>query len=215
MEYIEDIGCLTQRSQIDRLQELADISTRQRLRRVEQPSALATTMFVIGSGGEESTWELDHVALASESVALTERLQLEAEEALANLLPTQTVLRILRDTRATAAALVAPIATGVVALQLADADHEESLTARIDRPSDGEPTLGKWDFGKVAWVVRLRYGLRAARSSNESTREAQPRPPVAAAQVRASDPLTQRRNHRREMREQLHRMPAAAPSWLP
>ena len=215
MENIEDIGCLTQRSQIDRLQELADSSTRQRLRRVEQPSTLATTMFVIGSGGKESTWELDHVALASESVALTERLQLEAEEALANLVPTQTVLRILRDTHATAAALVAPIATGVVALQLADADHEESLTARIDRPSDGEPTLGKWDFGKVAWVVRLRYGLRAALASDESTREASPRPQVAAVPVRPSDPLTQRRNHRREMREQLHGIPAAAPSWLP
>jgi hypothetical protein len=214
MQHIEDFGCLTQRSQIDRLQELADTSTRQRLRRVEQPSTLATTMFVIGGGGQESMWELDHVALASESVALTERLQLEADEALANLVPTQIVLRILRNTHATAAALVAPIATGVVALQLADADHEESLTARIDQPSDGEPTLGKWDFGKVAWVVRLRYGLRAARASDESTREASPRPQVAAAPARPAD-LTQRRNHRREMREQLQRMPAAAPSWLP
>ena len=214
MQYIEDIGCLTQRSQLDRLQELADTTTRQRLKRADPPSTLATTMFVIGNGGKESTWDLDHAPLASESVALTERLQLEADEALANLVPTQTVLRILRDTRATAAALVAPIAASVVALQLADADHEESLTARIDRPSDGEPTLGKWDFGKVAWVVRLRYGLRAARASDESAREESPRPQVATAPARPSEPL-QRRNHRREMREQLHRMPAAAPSWLP
>lgn len=214
MQQIEDIGCLTQRSQLDRLRDLADTTTRQRIKTAEP--TLATTIFVIGAGGKESTWDLDHLPLATTQVSLNDRLQLEAEEALANLVPTQVVMRILRDTRATAAALVSSVTTGAVALQLADTDHEQSLTARIDRPIAGEATLGKWDFGKVAWAVRLRYVLRAAQLVETEPRERLPLPEATAtpAPVRASDSASARRNHRREMREQLHRQPAAAPSWI-
>jgi hypothetical protein len=95
-------------------------------------------------------------------------------------------------------------------------DHEQSLTAKIDRQPDREPSLGQWDFGKVAWTVRLRHVLRAARGStaDEQAQQGSARPPAAAVPARPADPAATRRNHRREMREQLHRTPAAAPSWL-
>src|SRR6202011_5273935 len=101
-------------------------------------------------------------------------------------------------------------------LQLADLDHEQSLTARIDRQPDREPSLGQWDFGKVAWTVRLRHVLRAARGStvDEQALQGSARPQAAASPIRPGDQAASRRAHRREMREQLHHTPAAAPSWL-
>ena len=131
MQYIEDIGCLTQRSQLDRLQEFADRITRERIR----------------------------------------------------------------------------------ALQLADVDHEQSLTARIVHQPDSEPSLSPWDFGKVAWTVRLRHVLRAARGT-AAEEAVPPTAHPATAPVRQSEPAVGRQSLRREMREQLHRAPAAAASWI-
>jgi len=217
MQQIDDIGCLTQRSQLDRLQELADGVTRERVKALQPSDLLATTVFVIGRSGKESTWDLDHVALARSTPEAAVQLLLDPEAVLDNLVPTQAIMRILRDTAASAVALIAPMSATRAALQLADVDHEQSLTARIDREPDSEPSLGQWDFGKVAWTVRLRHVLRAAIGSaiDERAQQAAARPPAAAVgQARPADPATTRRNHRREMREQLHHQPAAAPSWL-
>jgi hypothetical protein len=216
MQQNEDLGCLTQRSQLDRLQELADGLTRERVKTLQPSDLLATTVFVIGPSGKESTWDLDHLPLARSAPGAAVQLLLDPEAVLDNLVPTQAIMRILRDTAASAVALIAPISASGAALQMADVDHEQSLTARIDRQPDSEPSLGQWDFGKVAWSVRLRHVLRAAIGGvvEEQAEQASARPPAAAVPTRPADPATTRRNHRREMREQLHRQPAAAPSWL-
>jgi hypothetical protein len=216
MQHIEDIGCLTQRSQLDRLQELADGITRERVRTLQPSDLLMTTVLVIGASGKESTWDLDHLSLARSAPEAAVQLLLEPEAVLDNLVPTQTIMRILRDTAASAVALIAPTSLSGAALQLADVDHEQSLTARIDRQPDTEPSLSQWDFGKVAWAVRLRHVLRAAIGGtvDEPAQQAAKAPTAAVVPARPADQAATRRNHRREMREQLHRQPAAAPSWL-
>ncbi len=212
MQYIDDIGCLTQRSQLDRLQELADRITRERIKTLQPTDLLATTVFLIGASGKESTWDLDHLALARSSPDAAVQLLLDPEAVLDNLVPTQAIMRILRDSGASAVALIAPMSASGAALQLADVDHEQSLTARIVHQPDAEPSLSQWDFGKVAWTVRLRHVLRAARASADEAPQPAARPTTTS--VRAAEPAVGRRSLRREMREQLHRAPAAAPSWL-
>jgi len=212
MQYIDDIGCLTQRSQLDRLQELADRITRERIKTLQPTDLLATTVFLIGASGKESTWDLDHLALARSSPDAAVQLLLDPEAVLDNLVPTQAIMRILRDSGASAVALIAPMSPSGAALQLADVDHEQSLTARIVHQPDSEPSLSQWDFGKVAWTVRLRHVLRAARASVDEAPQPAARPTTTP--VRAAEPAVGRRSLRREMREQLHRAPAAAPSWL-
>lgn len=215
MQQVDDIGCLTQRSQFDRLQELADGIARERVKGLQSTDLLATIVLVIGPSGKESTWDLDHLPMARSAQEPAVQLLLDPDAALDNLVPTQAIMRILRDTAASAVALIAPVNGSAAALQLADVDHEESLTAKIDRQPDREPSLGQWDFGKVAWTVRLRHVLRAARGSaaDEQGQQGSARP-LAATPTRPADPAATRRNHRREMREQLHRAPAAAPSWI-
>jgi hypothetical protein len=212
MQYIDDIGCLTQRSQLDRLQELADRITRERIKTLQPTDLLATTVFLIGASGKESTWDLDHLALARSSPDAAVQLLLDPEAVLDNLVPTHAIMRILRDSGASAVALIAPMSPSGAALQLADVDHEQSLTARIVHQPDSEPSLSQWDFGKVAWTVRLRHVLRAARASVDEAPQPAARPTTTP--VRAAEPAVGRRSLRREMREQLHRAPAAAPSWL-
>ena len=216
MQYIDDIGCLTQRSQLDRLQEFADGITRERVKTLQPSDLLATTVFVIGPTGKESTWDLDHLALARSGPEPAVQLLLDPEAVLDNLVPTQAIMRILRDTAASAVALIAPTSASGAALQLADVDHEQSLTARIVRQPDSEPSLSQWDFGKVAWTVRLRHVLRAARGATvaDQAEQTPARPITTTAPTRPAEPAVGRRNLRREMREQLHRQPAAAPSWL-
>jgi hypothetical protein len=213
MQHTEDIGCLTQRSQLDRLQELADGITRERVKNLQSSDVLATIVLVIGPSGKETTWDLDHLPMARSATEPAVQLLLDPDAALDNLVPTQAIMRILRDTAASAVALIAPVNRSAAALQLADIDHEQSLTARIDRQPDREPSLGQWDFGKVAWTVRLRHVLRAARGGS-ADEQGSARPQAAAIPARPGDPAATRRNHRREMREQLHRQPAAGPSWL-
>ena len=221
MQHIDDIGCLTQRSQLDRLQEIADGIIRERVKSLQPSDVLRTTVFVIGPSGKESAWDLDHAPLARSAPEPAVQLMLDPEGVLDNLVPTQAIMRILRETAASAVAVIAPVSASGAALQLADVDHEQSLTASILREPDSEPRLSQWDFGKVAWTVRLRHVLRAARrAAIEDQAELTPAravAPAAQAQPAASRPLEPavgRRNHRREMREQLHRQAAAAPSWL-
>jgi hypothetical protein len=214
MQHIDDIGCLTQRSQLDRLQELADRITRERIKTLQPSDLLATTVFVISPSGQESTWDLDHLELARSSPDAAVQMLLDPEAVLDNLVPTQAIMRILRDTGASAVALIAPMSAAGAALQLADVDHEQSLTARIAHQPDSGPSLSQWDFGKVAWTVRLRHVLRAARGTAVDEAAQPSARPVTTTPMRAAEPVVGRRNQRREMREQLHRTPAAAPSWL-
>ncbi|HVH65609.1 MAG TPA: hypothetical protein VM674_06190 [Candidatus Acidoferrum sp.] len=211
MQHIEDYGCLTQRSQLDRLRDLADQTTREQVKDLPTTDFLPTTVYVIDRSGKESIWPLDHVSLARPEAAAVQLL-LHPEIALDNLVPTQAIMRILRDTGASAAALVAPASATMAALQLADLDHEQSLMARIERRPEEQAVLAKWDFGKVAWAVRLRQVLNASRTG--AVDEAPARPVTTPPGSRPAEPIPSRRNHRREMREQLHRPSAAAPSWL-
>ena len=217
MQYIDEHGCLTQRSQLDRLRELADGTARQRIKALAPTELLPTTVFVVDSGGKESIWDLDHLAVAGSSSGSAVQLLLDPELALDNLVPTHAIMRILRETAASAVAVMAPVNASAAALQLADLDHEQSLTVRIERAPEHEPALGPWDFGKVAWTVRLRHVLRAARATatDEQPTSVPVRAPVTATQQsRPIDAAAARKNLRREMREQLHRQPAAGPSWL-
>jgi hypothetical protein len=216
MQHIDDYGCLTQRSQLDRLRELADGMARERVRALQPTELLATTVLVIDASGTATTWDLDHLTLAGSTSGSAVQLLLDPELALNHLVPTQAIMRILRDTAASAVAVVAPVNASAAALQLADLDHEQSLTARIERQPEREAALGPWDFGKVAWAVRLRHVLQAARAGMPSDTpggSAKPAIPARPA-ARPADAAAMRRNHRREMREQLHHQPAAAPSWL-
>jgi len=216
MQTLDDTGCLTQRSQLERLRELADSVMSERVKSLESPSArLATVLFVLGSGQKESTWDVESLPGAGTRLRLADPLGVEPPTALTNLVPTQAIMRILRDTDATAAALVAPIGTAAITIQLADADHEQSLTARVMPQKDSTPALGQWDFGRVLWSVRLRQMLLAARrdTTSQSIRLDSKTPPIAAAPPTPTV-AGGRRHQMREMREQLHRKPAAAPSWL-
>jgi len=213
MQHIDDIGCLTQRSQLDRLQEFADRIIRERIKALQPTDLFATTVFVIGPSGQESTWELDHPSVARSAPEAAVQLLLDPEAVLDNLVPTQAIMRIVRDSGASAVALIAPMSGSAAALQLADVDHEQSLTARIVHQPDSEPSLSEWDFGKVSWTVRLRHVLRAAHGAAVDE-PAQPVTRPATTPMRTAEPAAGRRNQRREMREQLHRTPAAAPSWL-
>jgi hypothetical protein len=214
MQQIDDIGCLTQRSQLDRLQEFADRIIRERIKALQPADLFATTVFVIGPSGKESTWELDHLALARSAPEAAVQLLLDPEAVLDNLVPTQAIMRIVRDSGASAVALIAPMSASAAALQLADLDHEQSLTAKIVHQPDSEPSLSQWDFGKVSWTVRLRHVLRAARGADVDEPAQAVARPATTAPMRTAEPAAGRRNQRREMREQLHRTPAAAPSWL-
>jgi hypothetical protein len=204
MQRIDDTGCLTQRSQLERLRELADSVVRDRVKSLDSP-------IVLGADAKASTWDVESLASSGARLGRGTQWLVDPDTALANFVPTQAIMRILRETGATAAALVAPIATAAIAMQLADTDHEQSLTARLIRQPEAGPALGKWDFGNVLWAVRLRQMLLGSRrSSTTLAPAARPTPPAAAP-----SPLTGgRRGQRREMREQLHREAAAAPSWL-
>src|SRR2546428_13422977 len=108
MQYIDDTGCLTQRSQLDRLQEFADRITRERIRALKPSDLLSTSVFTIGPSGKESTWELDHLALARSASEAAVQLLLDPEAGLDKLLPTPAVARLLRAFRASAVAATAP-----------------------------------------------------------------------------------------------------------
>src|SRR5919201_558747 len=164
MQHIDDYGCLTQRSQLDRLRELADGMARERAKALQPTELLTTTVFVIDAGGKATTWDLDHPPVAGSTSGSAVQLLLDPELALTNLVPTHAIMRILRHTAASAVAVVAPVNATAAALQLADLDHEQSLMARIEREPEREAALGPWDFGKVTWTVRLRQVLQAART---------------------------------------------------
>ncbi|GAC1479253.1 MAG: hypothetical protein PVSMB9_02630 [Candidatus Dormibacteria bacterium] len=212
MQRPDDTGCLTQRSQLERLREKADTVVHERVRELASPTArLATVLIVLGAGAKETTWDVESLASSGARLGRGTQWKVDPDVALANFVPTQAIMRILRETGATAAALVAPVASAAIAMQLADADHEQSLTARVIRDPEATPALGKWDFGSVLWTVRLRQMLLASRRNPVSPPNRPLSTPPAAAATTAPPG---RRSLMREMREQLHREAAAAPSWL-
>jgi hypothetical protein len=211
MQKLDDTGCLTQRSQLERLRELADGIVQERIKDLASPNArLATVLIVIGAAAKETTWDVESLASSGARLGRGTQWLVDPEAALANFVPTQAIMRILRETDATAAAIVAPIAAAAVAMQLADDDHEQSLTARLVRQPDASPTLGKWDFGSVLWAVRLRQMLLASRRPTATV----PTRPVAAQPGIAATVSGGRRGQKAQMREQLHGEAAAAASWI-
>jgi hypothetical protein len=212
MEHVDVIGCLSQRSRLERLQALADAWTREQLTRIPG-QAPSPTLIALADGGRELVRDLAFSGSASPGT-------------LDGLIPQQGIIRILREGNATAAALVAPRSPDLVGLQIADLDHEENLTARILRPEPGQATIDRWDFTLLRWPLRLRQLLRGARlavpaSAARAVAAAGPsRPATALKQVaalgsgRVRDSAPGRRSQVRELREQLAEPPPAAPSWL-
>ncbi len=218
MQRVDDTGCLTQRSQLGRLREMADAVVHERVKELGSETAtLATVLVVLGAGQQETTWVVESLASSGARLDRGTQWMVDPDVALSNFVPTQAIVRILRETGASAAALIAPVARSVIAMQLADADHEESLTARVIRQADASTALGKWDFGGVLWTVRLRQMLLASSASGRS-KAAPATPPVRPVSGQTAAPTTpaagRRGGQMREMREQLQREPAAAPSWL-
>src|SRR5881227_2471011 len=105
MQDIDEHGCLTQRSQLDRLRELAEGTARERVKALAPTELLATTVFVVDPGGKESIWDLDYLAVAGSASGSAVQLVLDPELALDNLVPTHAIMRILRDTAASAVPL--------------------------------------------------------------------------------------------------------------
>ena len=212
MEHVEAIGCLSQRSRLERLQAMADAWTRDQLTRIPA-QAPAATLIALAEGGRELVRDLPFTGAGRPGT-------------LDGLIPQQGILRILREGNATAAALVVPRGPDLVGLQIADVDHEESLTARILRPEPGQATIDRWDFTPFHWPLRLRQILRGVRwqaagtagtrlSSGPSRASVpSPRPAAAPVPARPRESTPGRRNQVRELREQLGQPPPAAPSWL-
>src|SRR2546422_11261409 len=123
MQTIDDTGCLTQRSQLDRLQEFADRVTRERIRALQPSDLLSTSVFTIGPSGKESSWELDHLAVARSATEAAVQLLLDPEAGLDNLVPPQALMRIDRDSGASAGSLITPICESSAAVRQDDASH--------------------------------------------------------------------------------------------
>ena len=99
MQRVDDTGCLTQRSQLERLVELADGIVQERVKALSAPAArLATVLVVIGAGGKETTWDLESLASSGARLGRGTQWLVDPEVALANFVPSQAIMRILRET---------------------------------------------------------------------------------------------------------------------
>lgn len=216
MEHVDAIGCLSQRSRIERLQTIADGWTRAQVGRIPGDGpTLTPALIVLGEGGRELVRDLQFSGAGPRGT-------------IDGLIPLQGIIRILREGDVTAAALIAPRSADEVALQIADLDHEQSLTARIIRPEHGAATIDKWDFAPFRGPLRLRQILRSVRASaslaapgNRMTGVSGTPSPFLkpAAEARPARPSRDaipagRRSQVHELREQLGQPAPAAPSWL-
>ncbi len=194
----QETDCRTRHTQLDRVREIADRWTRDQLGKMQSPSeTLAATLIVLGPGDQE---------LARDANPLFQG----ADGPLSRLIPRSGIVRLLRERHASAAAVVAPLESGVIGLQLADLEREQSLTARVVQLPDTTSTIDKWDFGRMRWPIALRRLLIGALKSDPA-----PAPRPAAAEPVKPQALGQdRRALIRELREQLRYAGAAAPSWL-
>jgi hypothetical protein len=202
LERVDVIGCLSQRSRIERLQAMADSWTRERVARLPGDAfGLPATLIVLGDGDGERIRELGFFNAGPRGT-------------LTSLIPQQGIVRLLREGGASAAALIAPQSRDVVALQIADLDHEETLTARIVRPAQGPATIDKWDFAPSRWPLRLREILSSVRAFTPGVPAgAMAGDGAAPARLTREGASPARRGLVRELREALGQ-PSAAPSWL-
>ncbi len=211
----EEAGCLSQRSQLERLREIADGWAKDRLISLDPSAKNLGTALIVLRADSEPAWDARELGVAPTVHTAANGPAVNPQAALLQFIPVQSIMRILRAKPANAAALITSFPSAMVALQIADFDHEESLTARIIREPDTSPTLGKWDFANVSWTVRLRQMLRGARGSATAVKTsgtASVIVPTKTPKLEGTSPS--RRHHVRELREQLGREPAAAPSWL-
>jgi hypothetical protein len=197
---VTDAGCLEQRSLIDRLRLAADGWTRERVSALDGPgNAVPPTLIILSNAGKELTWDLDRFFHGREANAVTEPL--------AKLIPHQGIMRLFREKQARAAALISPIPEQRIGMQLADLDHEQSLTTRVIRDPEHGPTIEQWDFGRIHWPFHLHKMLVTARGTGER--------PATEAVARAPRQTPRgRRAQARELRDQLREPAAAAASWL-
>ena len=211
----QEAGCLTQRSQLERLREIADGWAKDRLVGLDASAKNLGTALIVLRADSEPSWDARELGVAPGVHGPTDWPPPDPQAALSQFIPVQSIMRILRARPANAAALITPFPSAMLALQIADFDHEESLTARIIRQPDASPTLGKWDYANVTWSVRLKQMLRGARGGANAGRSARETTVIVPAKAQKLDPSGQgRRAHVRELREQLGQEPAAAPSWL-
>jgi hypothetical protein len=215
MESVES-GCLTQHSQFDRLREVADGWARDRLSGAAgDPAGLAVSLIILGSEKDVLTADIDELHLKGSAMGDT-RPGATERPAYTRLLVLESVRRILQVKRPTAAALLARLSETSLGLQIADLDHEQSLTAQLIKQPDSTLTVGKWDFARVSWSVRLRPLLQAIpRPGQEEPAATRLRTKPAAERVPTLVTAgASRDEHIRELREQLGDASAAAPSWL-
>jgi hypothetical protein len=211
----QEAGCLSQRSQLERLREIADGWAKDRLVNLDASANNLGTALIVLRADSEPGWDARELGVAPGVHGPADWPPTDPHAALSQFIPVQSIMRILRATPANAAALITPFPSAMMALQIADFDHEESLTARIIRQPDASPTLGKWDFANVTWSVRLRQMLRGARGGAGAARPTRAATASVPAKAPKLEPAGQsRRQHVRELREQLGQEPAAAPSWL-
>ena len=211
----QEAGCLSQRSQLERLREIADGWAKDRLVKLDGSAKNLGTALIVLRADSEPAWDARELGVGPAVHSPMDWTPVDPQAALTQFLPVQSIMRILRAKPANAAALITFFPSAMLALQIADFDHEESLTARIIHEPDSSPTLGKWDFANVTWTVRLKQMLRGARGSAGPARSARAATVVVPANVPKLEATGQsRRQHVRELREQLGREPAAAPSWL-
>jgi len=60
MQRLDDTGCLTQRSQLERLRELADSVVQERVKALASPTAkVGTVLLVLGADTRESSWDVE------------------------------------------------------------------------------------------------------------------------------------------------------------
>jgi hypothetical protein len=197
---VSDAGCLEQRSLIDRLRLAADGWTRERLSTLESAhNSVPPTLIILNNAGKELTWDLDRFFHGQEAHAVTEPL--------AKLIPHQGIMRLFREKKARAAALISPIPEQRIGMQLADLDHEQSLATRIIRDPERGATIEQWDFGRIRWPFHLHKMLVIARGTGSG--------PAVEAIARAPRQTPRgRRAQTRELRDQLREPAAAAASWL-
>ena len=212
---LQEAGCLSQRSQLERLREIADGWAKDRLVNLDASAENLGTALIVLRADADQAWDARELGVAPAVHSPTDWAPVNPQAALTQFIPVQSIMRILRAKPANAAALITFFPSAMLALQIADFDHEESLTARIIREPDASPTLGKWDFANVTWTVRLMQMLRGARGSAGGARSARTATGIVPPKAPKLEPTGQgRRQHVRELREQLGREPAAAPSWL-
>jgi hypothetical protein len=213
MESVES-GCLTQHSQLDRLRVVADGWARERLSGAAgERKEFAVSLVLLGGEQEELIPDVRELRLKGSAMGET-RPGFAERPGHARLFLLESVRRILQTKRPTAAALLARLSEASLALQIADLDHEQSLTTHVIKGPDSTLMIGKWDFATISWAVRLRPLLQAIPRPDYERTAARPRPRPAEPVPALVTAGGSRDELIRELREELGHGASPAPSWL-